>query len=333
MVHDTQAIRSCDKPANPLTPEPSGVAVSGPSASVRHPTGSQDANPSAGGGGPVLFLTELPLNVMPYLNLDPDFFGHPKCIKLVSLLGDRAEVYPIRLWCHAAKYHQKDGNFSGYSDQALAKIAGWDGAPTELLEPLVTTGFLDKTPTGYLVHDWPDHEGHLEMLKRRARMGAAARWKSMKEKGLDSHAKAMLKKGIYGKERIGKERSSSLVSTDTNTKITTRSEQPHQTLINRFLELKGTPRTALTRTQVNGTYARHSKSALRLIREAGGLELALGALNRLGPAFTEQGLGWTLDTIGRHLVDLKDPATHTRHKGLQALQRVDDEVRGHADVG
>src|SRR3990167_7537111 len=56
-MSDEQAIRSCDNSDEPLTPDsPSGDCVLGPSASVRHPTGSQDTA-RKGGNGPVSFAT------------------------------------------------------------------------------------------------------------------------------------------------------------------------------------------------------------------------------------------------------------------------------------
>ena len=85
---------------------------------------------------------------------------------------------------------------------------------------------------------------------------------------------------------------------------TTHSEQPHQTLINRFLELKGTSRAALTPAQVSGAYKRHSRSALALIAEAGGLDHALVALDCGAAYFERKSLTWTLDTIAKHLPDV-----------------------------
>ena len=302
-MNDEQAAGQCS-PSDPLKPDDSssGVLLLGPRVSSAKPSGCSANSPKGEGeSGPVFFLTALPVRLMPYLNLDPDFFGHPKCIKLVSLLGDRAEVYPMRLWCHAAKYHPKDGNFSGYSDQALSKIAGWEGNPNDLLQPLIETGFLDKTPNGYVLHDWQDHEGHLEMLKDRARKGAKARWSRLKTRGTKAMLKQSSCKTPPGKERIGKERS---LSSTTGKEIVKR-ETPHQTIINRYLELSGIARDTLTREQVTGAYKRHSRSALALISEAGGLDHALNALEVSAAYFTKKALTWTLDTVAKHLPKLE----------------------------
>ena len=64
---------------------------------------------------------------MAYLNLDPDYFNHPKTIRLIGLLGVGAAEYPIRLWCYCAKYHPVDGLLRGYSDVEIESAASWRG--------------------------------------------------------------------------------------------------------------------------------------------------------------------------------------------------------------
>lgn len=105
-----------------------------------------------------------------------------------------------------------------------------------------------------------------------------------------------------GKDRIGKDRST---TTDVKHDVTTKVEQPHQTLITRFLELKGTPRTGLAPAQVTGAFRRHSRSALALIGEAGGLDHALVALTCAATYFDRKHLTWTIDTVARHLPNLR----------------------------
>ena len=82
------------------------------------------------------------------------------------------------------------------------------------------------------------------------------------------------------------------------------SDQPHQRVIDTFLTLKGTPRSTLTPAQVTGQYKRHSRSAVALITDAGGLDHALAALAIGAAYFDAKRLSWTLDTIGRHLPDI-----------------------------
>ncbi len=78
-------------------------------------------------------------------------------------------------------------------------------------------------------------------------------------------------------------------------------ETPHQVIINRFLELQGTKKEDLTNEQVTGAYKRHSRSALALIKESGGLENAITALEWGAAYFDGKSLTWTIDTIAKHL--------------------------------
>lgn len=102
-----------------------------------------------------------------------------------------------------------------------------------------------------------------------------------------------------GKDRIGKDLSFKKEKKESEEKEKT--DQPHQTLINRFLVLKGTDRAAMTNWQVTGAYKRHSRSALALIREAGGMDHAIAALDWGAAYFDRKQLSWTLDTIAKHL--------------------------------
>jgi hypothetical protein len=117
---------------------------------------------------------------MSCLNLDLDYFTHPKTVRLVGLLGRGAEVLPIKLWCYCGKYHSESGKLTGYSAQEIESAIGWWGKVGELIEIMVRIGFLDFDGKDYIVHDWIKHEGHLKMFHIRAQQAAAKRW------GLDS---------------------------------------------------------------------------------------------------------------------------------------------------
>jgi len=113
---------------------------------------------------------------MPYLNLDLDYFDHPKTRRLIGLLGKGSEVIPIRVWAYCGKYHARDGKLSGYSAQEIESIVGWWGKEGDMIEALVSVGFLRKNGDGYYVHDWLDHEGHIVAYHEKAKMMAYARW-------------------------------------------------------------------------------------------------------------------------------------------------------------
>ena len=114
------------------------------------------------------------------LNLDLDYFTHPKTMRLIGLLGRGAEVLPIRLWCWCAKYHAESGELSGYSAQEIESCVGWWGKEGQLVEALVKVGFLERKGKTYLVHDWRNHQGHISALRSRAQKAAHTRWNKLK---------------------------------------------------------------------------------------------------------------------------------------------------------
>ena len=113
---------------------------------------------------------------MPYLNLDLDYFNHPKTRRLIGLLGKGSEVIPIKIWAYVGKYHARDGKLTGYSAQEIESIVGWWGNEGEMIAALIKVGFLKNNKDGFYIHDWIDHEGHIVAYKEKAQMMANARW-------------------------------------------------------------------------------------------------------------------------------------------------------------
>lgn len=116
---------------------------------------------------------------MSYLNLDLDYFSHPKVVRLVGLLGRGASELPIKLWCYCGKYHAESGNLESYSAQEIESAVGWWGKTGEMVEAMVKVGLLIASGDGYTVKDWLDHQGHLVAFKIRAQAGAKARWNNI----------------------------------------------------------------------------------------------------------------------------------------------------------
>ncbi len=132
---------------------------------------------------------------MPFLNLDLDFFDHPKTKRLVGLLGRGADILPIRLWCYCGKYQAENGDLTGYSPTEIETLMGWWGQPGRALDAMLLPfmgrpGFLERTESGYKVHDWEEINGHISALKGRAKAAAKARWDKVRS---DVDAQAMLK--------------------------------------------------------------------------------------------------------------------------------------------
>lgn len=120
---------------------------------------------------------------MPFLNLDFDYFDHPKTTRLIGLLGHGSEILPIRLWTYLAKFHASDGRLLGYSPDAIEQAIRWRGKQGKGLEGLLAVGYIEKCEGGYQAHDWDDHQGHIHALKLRNKKVARNRWKNMKKSG------------------------------------------------------------------------------------------------------------------------------------------------------
>ncbi len=126
---------------------------------------------------------------MPYLNLDLDYFSHPKVVRLVGLLGVEHVAIPIRLWCYVGKYHPATGMLQAYSVMELESVLQWSGQSGQLVEALLKIKLLEKKKDGYLIHDWLDHAGHLMAFKKRAITAAKKRWAVIASSNASSNRK------------------------------------------------------------------------------------------------------------------------------------------------
>lgn len=98
-----------------------------------------------------------------YVQLDEDYYGHPKTLHLIELLGPEADTYPPRLWTWAKKY-AKGGIMR--SESMIETACRWQGAPGRLVEALVTAGFVDRE--ALTIHNWMKRTGHdLEMYEQK----------------------------------------------------------------------------------------------------------------------------------------------------------------------
>lgn len=127
---------------------------------------------------------------MQFLNVDINYFDHPKTRRLVGLLGRGADVLPIKLWSYCGKYRPESGRLTDHSAQEIESIVGWWGNQGRLMEVLLQLGFVERDGEGFKVHDWLETQGHLAMFKERAKKGAAARWGRDAPSNASSNAQA-----------------------------------------------------------------------------------------------------------------------------------------------
>lgn len=114
---------------------------------------------------------------MASLNVDLDYFAHPKTKRLSRLLGRGSEVLPLKLWCFTGKYFAEAGRLTEISAQELETECQWWGEAGQMIQAMLDANFLEFDPDGktLVVHDWLDHESHIMAYKERAKIAVQAR--------------------------------------------------------------------------------------------------------------------------------------------------------------
>ena len=103
---------------------------------------------------------------------------HPKTKKLARLLGvslPAAVGHLHYLWWWALDFAQ-DGTLGKYDAADIADAMQWDGDADQLIDALLSAGYIDETGSGLVIHDWAEYAGKLleRRAKDRARRRAAA---------------------------------------------------------------------------------------------------------------------------------------------------------------
>lgn len=123
---------------------------------------------------------------MENINLDVDYFTHPKTVRLIGLLGRGSEVLPIRLWCWCAKYHAESGLLAGYSTDEIESVVQWWGEKGRFVEAMLKVGLMEQNEAGICyLHDFLERNGHIAAFKMRAKKGAEERWRRVRETKAD----------------------------------------------------------------------------------------------------------------------------------------------------
>lgn len=110
---------------------------------------------------------------------------HRKTRRLIALLGYEGPFRLLALWAFAAEM-RPSGIFEGLTDADLADECGWSGDPAQLIESLLTSGWLDRRADGALrIHDWEEWNAYVVHGPERsevARENAIRRWEKHRAK-------------------------------------------------------------------------------------------------------------------------------------------------------
>lgn len=130
---------------------------------------------------------------MPTLNLDIDYFEHPKTLRLGDVLANdpQAVLYPIRLWFHCAKFRKKGWIPLAYQAE-IERACKWNGEPGRLITTFVKEHWIHRAGPGWQVKDWMERQGHIPAFSERAKQAAKSRWNSKKIGDATSIHKHML---------------------------------------------------------------------------------------------------------------------------------------------
>jgi hypothetical protein len=116
---------------------------------------------------------------MKSVNVDLNYFTHPKTTRLLRLLGEGAEAIPIRIWCYCGEHMPEDGVMRGFSVSEIELVGGWKGDPSKALKALKAVGFLDKTEKDSGVHCWLQRQAPLRVMKRLSDQARKKRWEEI----------------------------------------------------------------------------------------------------------------------------------------------------------
>jgi len=85
------------------------------------------------------------------------------------------------LWWWALDFAQ-DGFIGKYDECDIAEACMWEGDPTEYVEALLKSGYVDRAESGLVIHDWIDYAGRLIVQRNIKKDQTKERVKRYREK-------------------------------------------------------------------------------------------------------------------------------------------------------
>jgi hypothetical protein len=135
------------------------------------------------------------------INLDLDFFTHPKVIRFAGLLGSGSEIHLIRLWCFVGKHSPGTGGLDDWSAEEVESAADWRGEKGGMIEAMLRCKLIHRRKKGFSIHDWAEHAAHLqqyEKVRSERRKAAKKRWEG---KGGEARLPGKPEAGSAGRPR------------------------------------------------------------------------------------------------------------------------------------
>ena len=105
-----------------------------------------------------------------YVPVYQGFPDHRKTVRAAALLGAdqfKVAMHIVVLWLWALTNADENGRVEGSTAAEIAMASRWTGSPGEWEEALVLVGYLERTPSGHVIHGWDETGGKvLRELKR-----------------------------------------------------------------------------------------------------------------------------------------------------------------------
>lgn len=97
-----------------------------------------------------------------WLPVDVGIVGNHKTKRLVRRLKLRSPSEAVGLlaclWCWAM-VNAPDGDLTHLDAEDIAGAAEWTDDPETFVKAMHDSKWLDKTPAGYVIHEWEEHQG------------------------------------------------------------------------------------------------------------------------------------------------------------------------------
>lgn len=100
---------------------------------------------------------------MAWIEVHQSLITHRKTIAA----ADQLNMQEVHLVGHLVTFwlwaldNAQDGQLLNVTPRMIARASLWTDSPDELVDALVTVGFLTRTDDGFTIHDWDDYAGRL----------------------------------------------------------------------------------------------------------------------------------------------------------------------------